>query len=135
MWRPAEGPEACITRTELDMVSLITTSGDLEMATTTKFETTIKALGDITKLKPEAAVKNIEGWEEFLSKHEVEGAKKLTTDLDKLKKLLTAEELDDTKIKALMQKLGKETAELATHAKGAEAEHVKKLGTALQEAL
>ena len=105
------------------------------MATTTKFETTIKALGDITKLKPEAAIKNIEGWEEFLGKHEVEGAKKLTTDLDKLKKLLAADELDDTKIKALMQKLGKETAALATHAKGAEAEHVKKLGTALQEAL
>ena len=102
---------------------------------TTKFETTIKALGDITALKPEAAVKNIEGWEQFLEKHEVEGAKKLTTDLDKLKKLLQADELDDTKIKALMQKLGKETEALASHAKGSEAESVKKLGAALQEAL
>lgn len=105
------------------------------MATTTRFETTIKALGDISALKPDAAIKNIEGWEEFLSKHEVEGAQKLTTDLDKLKKLLAADELDDTKIKALMQKLGKETAALAAHAKGADAEHIKKLGTTLQEAL
>ena len=102
---------------------------------TTKFETTVKALGDIKSLKPEAAIKNIEGWEKFLEQHEVEGAKKLTTDLEKLKKLLAEDELDDTKIKALMQKLGKETAALASHAKPAEAEHVKKLGTALQEAL
>ncbi len=102
---------------------------------TTKFDTTIKALGDISALKPEAAIKNIEGWEKFLSDHEVEGAKKLTTDLNQLKKLLAADELDDTKIKALMQKLGKETTALASKAKPAEADHVKQLGTALTEAL
>ena len=102
---------------------------------TTKFETTIKALSDISALKPEAAIKNIEGWEQFLEKHEVEGAKKLTTDLDHLKKLLGAEKLDDTKIKSLMQKLGKETAALAGHAKAGETEHIKKLGEALQGAL
>lgn len=102
---------------------------------TTQFETTIKALGDISALKPEAAIKNIEGWEKFLSSHELEGAKTLTTDLDHLKKLLAADKLDDTKIKALMHKLGKETTALASHAKPAEAEHVKKLGTALTEAL
>ena len=102
---------------------------------TTKFETTIKALDDISSMKPEAAIKNIEGWEKFLEQHEVEGAKKLTTDLDKLKKLLAEDDLDDTKIKALMQKLGKETAALSSHAKAGEADHIKKLGTALQEAL
>ena len=102
---------------------------------TTKFETTIKALGDIQSLKPEAAVKNIEGWEKFLEQHEVEGAKKLTTDLNKLKALLQEEELDDTKIKALMQKLGKETTALASHAKAGEAEHIKELGSALEKAL
>ncbi len=105
------------------------------MATTTKFDTTIKALGDITSLKPEAAIKNIEGWEDFLEKHEVEGVKKLSTELSQLKKLLAAEELDDKKIKDLMQKIGKETANLASHAKGAEAEKVKHLGEALQNAL
>ena len=50
-------------------------------------------------------------------------------------KLLSGEELDDTKIKALMQKIGKETSTLASHAKGGEAEKVKQLGEALQNAL
>ena len=102
---------------------------------TKNFETTIKALGDIQTLKPAAAVKNIEGWEKFLEQHEVEGAKKLTTDLNKLKALLQEDELDDAKIKALMQKLGKETTALASHAKAGESEEIKKLGTALSEAL
>lgn len=102
---------------------------------TTKFATTTKALEDIKSLKPEAAIKNIEGWETFLKEHEVEGAKKLVTDLEKLKKLLGEEKLDDAKIKPLMTKLGKETAALAGEAKGAEAEHIKKLGEALQGAL
>lgn len=102
---------------------------------TTKFATTTKALGDIQSLKPEAAIKNIEGWETFLKDHEVEGAKKLVTELEQLKKLLGAGELDDKKIKALMTKLGKETAALSGEAKGAEAEHIKQLGEALQSAL
>ncbi len=102
---------------------------------TTKFATTIKALEDIQNLKPEAAIKNIDSWEKFLADHEVEGAKKLVTDLNKLKKLLAAEELDSAAIKTLMGKLGKETAALAGHAKGAEAEHVKKLGETIESAL
>ena len=102
---------------------------------TTKFDTTAKALSDIKSLTPEAAIKNIDGWEKFLEQHEVEGAKKLVTDLNQLKKLLGAEPLDDAKIKTLMQKLGKETTALASHAKAGETEHIKKLGTALQEAL
>lgn len=101
----------------------------------TRFETTIKALGDIKSLTPEAAVKNIEGWKTFLEQHEVEGVKKLNTELNQLEKLLKEEPLDDTKIKALMQKLGKETTALASHAKAGEADHIKKLGTALEEAL
>ena len=102
---------------------------------TAKFDTTIKALGDISSLKPAAAIKNIDEWEKFLDQHEVEGAKKLVTDLNQLKKLLGEEKLDDGKIKTLMQKLGKETTALAGHAKAGETEHIKKLGTALQEAL
>ncbi len=102
---------------------------------TTKFATTIKALDDIGNLKPEAAIKNIDGWEKFLEAHEVEGAKKLVTDLNSLKKLLTAEKLDDAKIKTLMTKLGKETAALAGHAKAGEGEHIKQLGEKLQSAL
>ncbi len=101
----------------------------------TRFETTIKALGDIQSLTPEAAIKNIEGWKTFLEQHEVEGVKKLNTELNQLEKLLKEEPLDDTKIKALMQKLGKETTALASHAKAGEAEQIKKLGSALEEAL
>ncbi len=101
----------------------------------TRFETTIKALGDIQSLSPEAAVKNIEGWKTFFEQHEVEGVKKLNTELNSLEKLLKAEPLDHEKIKSLMQKLGKETAALASHAKAGEAEHIKKLGSALEEAL
>ena len=102
---------------------------------TTKFATTTKALDDIANLKPEAAIKNIEGWEKFLEDHEVEGAKKLVTDLNALKKLLGAEKLDDAKIKTLMTKLGKETTALAGHAKAGEGEHIKQLGEKLQNAL
>lgn len=102
---------------------------------TTKFATTIKALEDIQNLKPEAAIKNIDGWEKFLESHEVEGAKKLVTDLNKLKKLLAAEPLDGAAIKTLMTKLGKETTALAGHAKAGEGDHIKKLGEALQTSL
>lgn len=101
----------------------------------TRFETTIKALGDIQSLTPQAAIKNIEGWKTFLEQHEIEGVKKLNIDLNKLESLLKEEPLDHEKIKALMQKLGKETAALASHAKAGEADHIKKLGTALEEAL
>ena len=102
---------------------------------TAKFDATIKALGDIQSLKPAAAIKNIEGWETFLKDHEVEGAKKLTTDLEHLKKLLGEEPIDDKKIKPLLAKLGKETTALAGHAKAGEGEHIKKLGEVLQSAL
>ena len=102
---------------------------------TTKFQTTIKALDDIQKLSPEAAIKNIDSWEKFLADHEVEGAKKLVTDLNSLKKLLGEEKLDHAKIKTLMTKLGKETTALAGHAKAGEGDHIKKLGESLQSAL
>ncbi len=101
---------------------------------TTRFETTIKALGDLSSLKPDAAIKNIEGWETYLKDHDAEGAKKIVADLEKLKKLLAAEDLDDSKIKPLLAKLGKETAGLAKGDKTPNAAHIEKLGTALTEA-
>ncbi len=102
---------------------------------TTKFNTTIKALEDIQSLSPEAAIKNIDGWEKFLEAHEVDGAKKLVTDLNKLKQLLGEKPLDDGKIKTLMTKLGKETTALAGEAKAGEGDSIKKLGEALQHSL
>ena len=62
---------------------------------TTRFETTIKALKDgAQSFTAEKAVTNIEGWEDYLSKHDHEGVKAVVTDLGKLKKLLQAEPLD-----------------------------------------
>ena len=53
----------------------------------------------------EKATTNIESWEDYLSKHDHEGVKKVVTDLGKLKKLLHAKELDGEAIKTLVQKL------------------------------
>ena len=101
---------------------------------TTKFEATIKALEPgITELDPQAAIKNIEGWETYLEKHDKEGVKAVGTDLTKLKKLLQAEKSDDKAIKTLLHKLGKDTT------KGAEGDtavdkKIKELGEVLSKA-
>ncbi len=102
---------------------------------TTRFETTIKALQDLASLKADAAVKNIDGWESYLKTHDHEGVKKVVADLEKLKHLLQAEELDDKKIRPLLEKLGKETAAIAGDGEGGNAAHIKQLGEALQNAL
>ena len=102
---------------------------------TSRFETTINALKQGAKaLTVEKAVSNIEGWEEYLSKHDHEGVKRVVTDLGKLKKLLQAGELDGAAIKNLVHKLGKETAAVAGDETTASAKHIKELGEALSEA-
>ena len=100
---------------------------------TTRFETTIKALRDKAGLTSEAGIKNIDGWLMYLKDHDASGMKSIVADLEKLKNLLGAEELDGTKIKQLVVKLGKETVALG---KGdiANASHVEQLGTALEHA-
>lgn len=101
----------------------------------TRFETTIKAIQAGAKsFTIEHATSNIEGWEEYLSKHEHDGVKKVTQDLTKLKKLLAAEELDGDAIKTLIAKLGKDTVAVAGDEKTASAKHIKELGEALTEA-
>ena len=100
---------------------------------TTRFETTIKALRDKSGLTPEAGIKNIEGWLTYLKDHDAPGVKSIVADLDKLKNLLGAKELDGAKIKQLVVKLGKETVALG---KGdvPNASHIEELGTALEHA-
>ena len=100
---------------------------------TTRFETTIKALRDKAGLTPEAGIKNIDGWLTYLKDHDAPGIKSIVADLEKLKTLLGAKELDGTKIKQLVVKLGKETVALG---KGdvANADHIGQLGTALENA-
>ena len=81
---------------------------------TTRFETTIKALKEGAKaFTVEKAVSNIEGWEEYLAKHDHAGVKNVVADLGKLKKMLHAESLDGAKIKELLHKLGKDTVAVA----------------------
>ena len=99
---------------------------------TTRFKSTIEAFKDGPESMPvEKAITNIEGWEEYLSKHDHEGVKKVVQDLAKLKKLLHAKEVDDAGVKTLLQKLGKDTVAVAEGTKGATSEHIKELGEAL----
>ena len=102
---------------------------------TTRFETTIKAIKDGAKsFAADKAVTNIEGWEDYLSKHDHEGVKKVVTDLGKLKKLLQAKELDGDAIKTVVHKLGKETAAVGQGDTTASASKIKELGEALSSA-
>ena len=102
---------------------------------TTRFETTIKALHEGAKsFTAEKAVTNIEGWEEYLSKHDHQGVKNVVSDLGKLKKLLQSKELDGEKIKQLMQKLGKETTAVAGEDTTGSSSKIKELGEALAQA-
>ena len=102
---------------------------------TSRFETTLNALKQGAKaFTVDKAVSNIEGWEEYLSKHDHDGVKRVVTDLGKLKKLLHAKELDGEAIKTLVQKLGKETIAVAGDEKTATANHIKELGEALSTA-
>ena len=102
---------------------------------TTRFQTTLHAIQQgVKSFTVEKAVSNIEGWEEYLSKHEHEGVKKVTQDLGKLKKLLHADQLDGAAIKTLVQKLGKDTVAVAGDTESATATHIKELGDALAHA-
>ena len=102
---------------------------------TTRFETTINALKQgAQSFTIEKAVHTIEGWEEYLSKHDHDGVKRVVADLGKLKKLLQAGQLDGTAIKALVGKLGKETVAVAGNEDTATARHIKELGQALESA-
>lgn len=55
-------------------------------------------------------------WVEELRKADFPGAKGLAGDLEKLEKLLTADESDGEKIQALLEKLGEATAKAAERA-------------------
>ncbi len=99
-----------------------------------QFEATIKHLKEGVKgFTIAAAVKNIEGWEATLEKSEVSGAKTIHGNLERLKKLLQADEIDGAKVKDLMVKLGEETVRLAGKADGKNAEKIKALGEAVGE--
>lgn len=81
-----------------------------------------------------AAVKNIEGWEETLGEMDTPGAKGIVRDLERLKKLLRAEEIDGEAVKQVVGKLGEATVKLAGRADSKNAEKVQQLGEALTKA-
>ena len=102
---------------------------------TTRFQTTIAAIKQgAQSLTVDKAVTNIEGWEDYLSKHDHQGVKKVVGDLGKLKKLLQAKELDGEAIKKLVLALGKDTVAVAGDEETGEAKHIKELGEALTSA-
>ncbi len=100
-----------------------------------QFDATIKHLKEgIKGFTVSAAVKNIEGWEATLEKSEVSGAKTIHGNLERLRKLLQADEIDGAKVKDLMAKLGEETVRIAGKADGKSAEKIKALGEAVTHA-
>jgi hypothetical protein len=100
-----------------------------------QFAATIKHIeGGVKGFTISAAVKNIEGWEEMLGKLDAPGAKTIIRDLEKLKTLIQADEIDGDAVKGLVGKLGKETVTLAGKADSKNAEKVKQLGEALSSA-
>ena len=97
-----------------------------------QFDATIKHIKDgVKSFTIAAAVKNIEGWEATLEKVEAPGTKTIVSDLERLKKLLHAEEIDGEAVKKLVAKLGKETVTIAGKSDSKNAEKVKALGEAL----
>ena len=102
---------------------------------TTRLTTTLEAIkGGVKNFTIEKATSNIEGWEDYLSKHDHEGVKKVVQDLGKLKKLLHAKEIDGEAIKTLVAKLGKDTVAVAGDEQNANAKHIRELGEALTQA-
>ena len=110
-------------------------SGDRPNMSTTRFDTTIQAIKEgAQNFATDKAIKNIEGWEEYLSKHDHQGVKTVVADLGKLKKLLETEKLDGTAIKNLVHKLGKDTVAVAGDESTGSSSKIKELGEALSQA-
>ena len=102
---------------------------------TTRFETTIHAIqGGLKNFTIEKATQNIEGWEDYLSKHDHEGVKKVVQDLGKLKKLLHAKEIDGEAVKTIITKMGKDTVAVAGDSQDTNSKHIRDLGEALSQA-
>ena len=100
-----------------------------------QFDATIKHIKEGVKgFTVAAATKNIEGWEATLEKVDAPGVKTIIADLEKLKKLLHADEIKGDAVRKLVMKLGKETVTIAGKTEGKSAEKIKALGEALTSA-
>ena len=101
-----------------------------------RFTTLTNALDKgVETMKPDAAVKQIEYWENELKGIEVAGVKGLLHDLESLKKKLQADEPDTASIKTLLGKIGGETGRIAGRADDEKvAEKLTDLGERLEKA-
>lgn len=88
----------------------------------------------IESVKPNAAVKLIEGWEAELDKTDVPGAKGIARDLESLRKALDKDEPDGERVSALVGKLAKAVTKIAPKADDKVAPKLEQLGQALQDA-
>lgn len=97
-------------------------------------ETTKLLDRDLATVSPEAAVKNIEMWEESLGEMDSKEAKAVVKDLDALKKALSSKTPNGATIGKLMARLGSQTTKLAEDASDASSEKLRAIGEALSSA-
>ena len=98
-----------------------------------RFTATENAFGKgIEKTSPKQGAKLASEWVEELRKADFSGAKGLASELERLEKLLNAEEPDGEKVRTLLEKIGQDTAKAADRAEDERiAEKVRKLAEAM----
>lgn len=90
-------------------ISLLTLFAFAQTAPTV--EETIAALeGGLTSIPLEAAIANIEGWEEQLSGSDDAAVQSIADQLGQLREALSADEIDGAEVGGLLTSLGTETA-------------------------
>ncbi len=100
-----------------------------------RFTTLANALDKgLESLKADAAVKQIEYWENELKDVEVAGVKGLLHDLESLKKKLQADEVDGAAVKTLLAKIGGETVRMAGRSDEKVKDKLKEVGEKLETA-
>lgn len=101
-----------------------------------RFTTLSNALDKgVETMKPDAAIKQIEYWENELKGVEISGVKGLLGDLESLKKKLQADEPDGDAIRKLVAKIGGETGRIAGRAEDDKVgEKLKDVGERLEKA-
>ncbi len=100
-----------------------------------RFTTLANALDKgLESLKTDAAVKQIEYWENELKDVEVSGVKGLLHDLESLKKKLQANPVDGHAVKTLLVKIGGETVRVAGRSDEKLTDKLKEVGEKLETA-
>lgn len=100
-----------------------------------RYAETLKLLErDLSGVSSDAAVKNIEMWEESLAEMDSKEGKALVKDLGALKKELAKDKPNGEQIATLMGRLGEATVASADQAPEATAEKLRAIGEALSSA-